>query len=250
MKKLFRYYVPFLLALVFLGLAVERLLAWRNFRALEAQNRRLKEQILEADRVVDDEQAIGLYRTIAPPVAEVELRIVQRQWNQALEILRQIRRAKYNPLLEQDVQGLYGRLGGLLDEMKERCGALLAEGKTLRADVGWRASNLLGAVQLMNAFAVAETERNPKKVAAILREAIGHFKGAIETVDTLASAGWSRNVPRWNLELLCGEQMVERFRLAEPDVQRQLDIRDNLDAILPEQGGYAPGEAMDRRIRK
>lgn len=250
MKKLFGFYVPFLLALVFLGLSVERLLAWRNFRALEAQNRRLKEQILEADRVADDGQAIGLYRTILPPVAEVELRILLRQWGQALEILRQIRRAKYNPLLERDVHGLYGRLGGLLDEMKERCGALLAEGKTLRADAVWRASNLLGAVQLMNAFAVAETERNPKKVAAILREAIGHFKAAIETVDTLAAVGWSRNVPRWNLELLCGEQMVERFRLAEPDVQRQLDIRDNLDAILPEQGGYAPGEAMDRRIRK
>lgn len=250
MKKRFGLTVPLLLALVFLGLAAERFLAWRHVQTLEAEHRRVQEQILQADRVPDAEQAIALYLAIAPPQPEVELRILQRQWGQALEMLRQIRRARYNPLLEPDVQQLYGRLDVLLTEMKERCGALLAEGKILRAEVGWRANNLLGAVKLMNAFAVAETERNPKKVAAILREAIGHFKSAIETVDTLASAGWSRNVPRWNLELLCGEQMVERFRLAEPDVQRQLDIRDNLDAILPEQGGYAPGEALDRKIRK
>lgn len=250
MRKRLGFYVPLLLAIVFLGLTAERLLAWREVRAQEMANRRLKEQILKADRVADAEQAIALYRAIMPPQPEVELRILQRQWGQALEILRQIRRARYNPLLEPDIQELYGRLDVLLDEMKERCGALLAEGKTLRAEVGWRAANLQGAVKLMNAFSVAETERNPKKVAAILREAIGHFKSAVETVDTVASAGWSRNVPRWNLELLYGEQMVERFRLAEPDVQRQLDIRDNLDAVLPEQGGYAPGEAVDRKIRK
>lgn len=250
MKKVIRFYIPLLAAVVLVGFGVSSTLQCRQNRKLEAKSREVRQEIQEADAVLDDEQAILLYTKIAPPLPEVELRILQRQWSMALEILRQVRRIRYNPLLENDVSVLYGRLRDHLEAMKERCGALLADSGSISPDVAWRAYNLEGSVKLLYALAVLETERNPKKVGAIMREAISHLKAAIEAVDKAPSAGLQRNIPRWNLELLHGEQMVERFQLAEPDVQRQLDLKDNLEAILPEQGGYAPGESIDRKIRK
>ncbi|MEW6439684.1 MAG: hypothetical protein AB1640_02005 [bacterium] len=250
MKKMIRLGLPLLAAVTLAAVGVHGLVGFVEARNLAARSRQARLEVERADALADPLEAIERYKSIEPSAPEIELRILQRQWAVTLELLRQVRRMRHNPLLETDLAALYGRLRDHLEEMQDRSATLLAEGAGLSPEVAWRAYNLQGAAKLVSAYTVVETERNYKKVAAMLREAISHLKAAIEAVDKGPSSGLERSIPRWNMELLHAEQMVERFQLAETDVQRQLDLRDNLEAILPGQGGYAPGEPVDRKIRK
>lgn len=239
-----------LAAIVFLVFGLERLLACRQAAEGAAENELLLEAIAEADRIHDNQAALSAYLEIVPSVPEVELRILQRQWLQALEILHQVQRAKYNRTLEGEVPKLYAGLADHLDGMKERCGALLAGDVALRKEVAWRVYNIEGAARLLGAFTVLETERNWKKVMSAMGAAILAFKSAIEAVDTTPLIlSLEKNIPRWNLELLHADIYVKKLKRVAPD-QERLGLRDNLEAVIPEKGGYAPGEPLERKILK
>lgn len=236
-------------SLVFLALGIERLREYDKTGDRAAQYALLQEAIEEADRVEEEGAAVEAYRKIVPPIPEVQLRILQREWLMALELLRQVQSARYNRALEQEVPELYRRLEDHLDSMKERCGIVLTGNISLREEVAWRIHNLEGAVRLLGAFTVLETERNWKKVGSALAAAIAAFKSAIEKVDETRGSNLERNIPRWNLELLHADIYVKKLKMVEPDKDR-LELRDSLEAVIPERGGYAPGEPLERRIRK
>jgi hypothetical protein len=250
MKKAITVYIPFLGAVILFAVGASETLQYHNHRSLESKTRALREEIQRIDALEDYSEAIAMYKKIAPSLPEVDLRILQRQWAMALELLHRIQAAKYNPELENDLQTFFGTLREHLDEMRDRCSTVLADSTSLPAAVAWQAYNIEGSVRLLMAFLSLETERNSKKVTALMREAISDFKAAIDSVDSIAAAGTKRNIPRWNMELLHAEQYVEQFQMVEPDSQKRLDLRDNLEALIPEKGGYAPGEPLERRIRK
>ena len=80
--------------------------------------------------------------------------------------------------------------------------------------------------------------------------AILAFKSAIEAVDAAPLvSNLEKNVPRWNLELLHEDIYVKKQMRVPPDLER-LGLRDSLEAVIPERGGYAPGEPLERRIQK
>ncbi len=239
-----------LIAVVFLMFGVERVLEAEKAAKRAAGNELLLERIADADRIAENGAALQAYLEIVPQVPEVELRILQRQWLEALEILHQVQRAKYNRVLEDEVPALYARLTDHLDGMKERCAALLSEDVPLRNEIAWRVYNIEGASRLLSAFTVLETERNWKKVLSAMGAAILAFKTSIETVDaTPLVLNLEKNIPRWNLELLHEDIYVKKLGRVAPD-QERLGLRDNLEAVIPEKGGYAPGEPLERRIRK
>jgi hypothetical protein len=242
--------LPLLAAVVLLVLGIERVLECRRAGDVATRNELLQEAITEADGIGEDHQALRAYRAIEPSFPEVELRILQRQWFESLEILHQVQRAKYNRVLESEVPVLYAKLLDHLDSMKERCGSLLAGDVPLRNEVAWRVYNIEGVVRLLGAFTVLETERNWKKVMSAMGAAILAFKSAIEAVDASPLVlNLERSVPRWNLELLHADIYVKKQMRVPPD-QERLGLRDNLEAVIPERGGYAPGEPLERRIRK
>ena len=242
--------LPLLAALVFLVLGIARVLECRRAGDLATRNELLQEAIAEADGIAEDRAALRAYQAIEPSIPEVELRILQRQWLEALEILHQVQLAKYNRVLEDEVPALYARLVDHLDSMKERCGTLLTADVPLRNEVAWRVYNLEGAARLLGAFTVLERERNWKKVLSAMGAAILAFKSSIEAVDaTPLVLNLEKSVPRWNLELLHADIYVKRRMRVPPD-QERLGLRDNLEAVIPERGGYAPGEPLERRIRK
>jgi hypothetical protein len=232
-----------------LALGVEGLLGFGKAARRARQSEFLEERIREADRIVEDRSALEAYRSITPTLPEIELRILQREWRVAIDLLHQVQLAKFNRRLERDVPDLYRRLEDHLASMKDRCGVVLTGGDPPRNEVAWRVYNLEGAVRLLGAFVVLETENNWKKVGAALAAAIAAFKSAIEAVDEASVSSLERNIPRWNLELLHADIYVKKLSVAQPDRDR-LDLRDNLEAVIPEKGGYAPGEPLERRIRK
>jgi hypothetical protein len=235
--------------LVFLALGVDGLHDFGKAAYRARRNALLDARIREADRIPEDRSALDAYRSITPAIPEVQLRILEREWRVALDLLHQVQLAKFNRRLEDEVPDLYRKVEDHLASMTDRCGAVLTGGDFPRNEVAWRVYNLEGAVRLLGAFVVLERENNWKKVGAALSAAISAFKSAIEAVDEAGVSSLERNIPRWNLELLHADIYVRKLTVAQPDRDR-LDLRDNLEAVIPEKGGYAPGEPLERRIRK
>lgn len=249
MNKRIWIFLSILGAIVLLIFGMERVRECRKAGDRATQNELLEKAIQNADGIEENQAALQAYREITPSIPEVELRILQRQWLAALELLHQIQLAKYNRVLEDEVPALYAKLEDLLDSMKERCGIVVTENDPLRKEVAWRIHNIEGAARLLAAFAVLETERNWKKVMSAMQAAISAFKSAIETVDVAPVSNLEKSMPRWNLELLHADIYIKKLSVIQPD-QERLELRDNLEAVIPEKGGYAPGEPLERRIRK
>ena len=249
MKARMSVYWAILGALVFLAFGIERLLEYGKAGDQAARNERLLEAVAKADGIEENQAALEAYQRIEPSIPEIELRILQKEWLVALELLHQVQLAKYNRALEDEVPALYGKLGDHLDSMKERCGVVLTQSDSLRKEVAWRIYNVEGAVRLLAAFSILETESNWKRVRSAMAAAISALKSAIETVDAAPVSSLEKNIPRWNLELLHADIYVKKLRIVQPDKER-LELRDNLEAVIPEKGGYAPGNPLERRIRK
>ncbi len=250
MKNIIRLSVSLFAAAMFIFLGVISMLHYLENRSLELQNTRLKQDIELGDNLDDHNKAVIFYKNLRPLIPEVQLRILQHQWLMSLEILKQIQIAKYNPFLEKDVPALYKKLSDHLEEMKDRCDFVLNEFESLREDITWRVLNIRGSVKILSSFIILETERNWKKVRGAMKDAISDLKSAVDTVDKTYPATFEKNIPRWNLELLQGQEFVKKIKITTMEAERRLELRDNLEAIIPEKGGYAPGEPMERKLKK
>ena len=250
MKSILKLIIPLIGAFVLVLLGVNRILEYRHYATLESQNRELQQINQTADALDDDAAAITVYKKAVPPSPEIQLRIIQRQWSIALELIHQVQLARRNLILEEETPALMKKLVDHLGEMKNQCSALLSENDSLRREIVWRIYNLQASVKLMTAFLVLQNERNWEKAQGILREAIADFKSAIDVVDRVSGASGERNIPRWNLELLSAQQNVKRFDMVQPPSEGRLQLEDNLEVLIPEKGGYAPGEPIERRVEK
>ena len=220
--------------------------AWDQVRRHEQRTAQLR----LADDTASDQAAVALYKQLVPLDAAVQLRILQRQWVMALDLLDRIRLSKYHNALDKDLPLLYGSLDALLSEAGERAESVLAESAALPDRYAWRVHNLKAAVTLLKAFVALETEDNWKKVHALLKEAVNELKLAIERVDRLSVPMADKYIPRWNLELLQGRQDIRKILISTPETERRLDLGQSLEAIIPEKGGYAPGNPVERRMKK
>lgn len=216
----------------------------------EGRSRLLQQELKTADAIADDNAAAAAYKKLHPAIPEIQLRILQRQWRVALELLNYMQRARYNPELQNETDA-YGReLKSLLDEMLDRCGGMLVDVASLRSDMEWQVYNVSGSAKLLRAYMMLESGENADKVQGVVRDALIDYKAAIEVVDKAGAPPFQRNIPRWNFELLNGEQYIKKIELAMTDVEKNQLLKDNLETVLPEMGGYAPGEPIETRIRK
>jgi len=238
-----------LLAVCFLLLAMYSLFQYRTAAALEARNRQLQQELQKADAIADDSAAVSSYKKL-PARPEIQLRILQRQWRVALEVLQYLQRAQYNTELQNEI-GIYSeRLKSLLDEMLDRSSSMLADSERLQPDIIWQTYNASGAAKLLSAFLLLEREQNVDKVQGVMRDALTDFKSAIDAVDKADVSPLQRNTPRWNFEMLNGEQFIKKIEVAKTDMEKNQVLKENLETLLPEMGGYAPGEPIETRIKK
>jgi len=251
MKINSKLWLPVASASLFVILGIYEFIQYRSFSNLEAQYIELGKEILKVDNIRDDKEALTIYSKLKPSIPEIQLRILQRQWAIAQDMLHQIKMAKENPILEKSVPDMINSLNNHLDIMKDGCSSLLGKEKDSPQNrISWQVYNLYGAVKLLNAFIVLETERNTEKAQGIMKDAITDLKSAIASVDMSDSASVEKNIPRWNLELLYANQYVKQYEMLKSDNEGRLELKDNLEALIPERGGYAPGEPLELRIEK
>jgi hypothetical protein len=239
-----------LLAVGFMLLGIYSVFQYRAIKALEARNQHLQQELQKADAIADDSAAVSAYKKLQPALPEIQLRILQRQWRIALEFLQYMQRARYNTELLNET-GVYNkRLKSLLEEMLDRSSSMLADSTSLQPDILWQAYNASGAAKLLSAFLLLEVEQNVDKVQGVMRDALTDFKAAIEAVDKASVPPLQRNIPRWNFEMLNGEQFIKKLEVAKTDMEKNQVLKENLETLLPEMGGYAPGEPIETRIKK
>lgn len=239
-----------LLAVTFMLLGIYSYREYRHRTVREAQNRLLQQQLHTAAATADDRAAVAAYIKLHPALPEIQLRILQRQWRSALELMNYLQRARLNTELQDKTDEYSVRLTTLLDEMLGRCGGMLTDSASLRADIIWQVYNIAGSAKVLNALVMLENEQNADKVQGVMREALTDFKAAVEAVDKANVPPLQKNIPRWNLELLNGEQYVKKIEVAMSDTEKNQALKENLETLLPEMGGYAPGEPIETKIEK
>lgn len=235
-------------ALLLLGLYGYR--EYRGATAREAGYRLLQQELQRLDAVTDDREAAAAYDSLRPPLPEVQLRIVQRQWRTALELLHYLQQARVNVELQSGTAAYGSRLKSLLDEMIERCGKTLSDSSSLRPDIVWQLYNASASAKVLSAFVMLETGQNVDKVQSTLRDALTDYKAAIDAVDKAGAPPAARNIPRWNFEVLTGEGTVQKFEVSMSDAEKNRTLKENLETLIPEMGGYGPGEPVETIIKK
>jgi hypothetical protein len=216
----------------------------------ETRNRLLQQELQKADAITDDASAAEAYKKLSPALPEIQLRIVQRQWRIALELLQYMQRAKDNTELQNETDPYGSRLKTILDEMIARCGSTLADSASLRPEIVWQLYNTAGSAKVLSAFVMLETEQHVDKVQSVLRDALADYKAAIEAVDKAGAPPAQKNIPRWNFEVLNGEEKVQKFEVSMTDMEKNQTLKENLETLIPEIGGYGPGEPIETIIKK
>jgi hypothetical protein len=222
---------------------------YRTVTGRELHNRLLQQALHAADAMAENSAAVAAYSKL-PATSEIQLRILHRQWLICLELLRYMQRARYNKELQNEEDVYSAKLKSLLDDMLERCNSMLAEGDALRTDIMWQIYNVAGSAKLLTAYLMLENEKNTEKVQGVMRDALTDLKAAIEAVDKAHVPPFQRNIPRWNFELLNGEQYIKKFEVAKTDAEKNQALKENLETLIPEMGGYAPGEPIEVKIKK
>jgi isoleucyl-tRNA synthetase len=239
-----------LLSVTFVLLGMYGAREYRAVTAREAHDRLLKQELQKADAIADDTAAAAALKKLSPALPEIQLRIVQRQWRIALELLQYMQRARDNTELENETDAYSARLKTLLDEMIERCSSTLADAASLRPDIVWQLYNTAASAKVLSAFVMLETEQNVDKVQGVMRDALTDYKAAIEAVDKAGVPPSQKNIPRWNFEVLNGEENVKKFEVATTDTEKNEALKENLETVIPEIGGYGPGEPVETIIKK
>jgi hypothetical protein len=239
-----------LLSVAFVLLGIYSTREYRAVTEREARDRLLLQELQKADAIEDDNAAAAAYKKLSPALPAIQLRIVQRQWRTALQLLQYMQRARDNTEL-QNKTGAYGaRLKTLLDEIIERCGSTLADAASLRPGIVWQLYNTAGSAKVLSAFVMLETEQNVDKVQGVMRDALTDYKAAIEAVDKAGLPPSQKNIPRWNFEVLNGEEKVQKFEVSMTDMEKNQALKENLETLIPEIGGYGPGEPIETIIKK
>ena len=226
--------------------------ATREYLLASEQRERMdvvRRVLVKVDAMEDDAAAVAACKKLTPATPEVQLRIVQRQWRMALELMKYMQRARNNAELRDEPGGHGAQLKNLLDRIIERCGAALPDAAS-RPEIVWQLYNASGSAKILSAFVMLETEQNLDKVQGVMREALTDFKTAIETVDKAGLPPAQKNIPRWNFELLNGEGSVQKYEVSTTDMDKNKALKENLETLLPDIGGYAPGEPVETRVKK
>lgn len=239
-----------LLSIVLLLVGSYGLREYNAARDLERRVELLRQELGKADAAADNHAAVAIYSRLSPATPELQLRIVQRQWHIALELLQYMQRARSNVELQNRTDAYSAKLKTVLDEMIDRCGATLSDSAKLSPAVAWQLHNAAGSAEVLSALVMLETGQNVDKVQSVMREAISQYKAAIEAVDMAAVPPATRNIPRWNLEVLSGKENVQKFDVAVADVEKSRELKEDLEALIPEVGGYGPGEPVETIIKK
>lgn len=191
-------------------------------------------------------------QTLQLTVASLDYQILYRQWLVALDHFATLSAGVQNRYLSSDLDQLRDEFQQSLLQLRGACDQQLRggeEGGPDSPEQRWRVYNLRGSVAVMMAYSLIEFSQDSDKSRTFLGDAVEDFKQAIRAVDRSALPPAQRMVPRWNLELIVGRgEILKVGRTLSGDALDEL--RQQLQAVVPNVGGYAAGVPLETRVRK
>jgi hypothetical protein len=185
-------------------------------------------------------------------VANLDYQILYRKWLAALANFETLTAGAENRYVSRDLDQLREEVQQSLLHLRSACDQQLRgseQGRADNTDQRWAMYNLRGTVAVMMAYTLIEFSQDSDKSHAFLGDAVEDFKYAIRAVDQRALPPAQRMVPRWNLELIVGsgESLMVGRTLSGDSVDA---VRQQLQAVLPNVGGYASGTPIETQVRK
>lgn len=185
-------------------------------------------------------------------VANLDYQILYRKWLAALSHFETLTAGAENRYVSNDLAQLRNDVQQSLLQLRSACDQQLRSSEPGKADNSyqrWAVYNLRGTVAVMMAYTLIEFSQDTDKSHTFLADAVEDFKRAIRAVDQRALPPAQRMVPRWNLELIVGsgESLMVGRTLSGDSVDA---VRQQLQAVVPNVGGYASGAPLETRVRK
>lgn len=188
-------------------------------------------------------------------VPALDYQVLYRHWLAALYRFETLAAGAENRYIASDLEQMRNDVHQILLQLRGECDSQLrrvegGQGKDNNAgEHRWAVYNLRGSVSVMMAYSLLEFSQESDKSRTFLGDAVEDFKQAIRSVDAAKVPPAQRMVPRWNLELIvgAGESLMVGRSLGSDSVET---LRGQLQAVVPNVGGYAPGVPLETRVRK
>lgn len=185
-------------------------------------------------------------------VPSLDYLILYGQWLEALTHFDRLAAGAENRYVASDLDSQRNDVHQSLLQLRATCDKQLRYGEGRQSENNyqhWPIYNLRGAVSVMMAYSLIEFSHDSEKSRTFLADAVEDFKQSIRSVDESAVMPAQRMIPRWNLELIvgAGESVVVGRQLGGDSVD---EMRGQLQAVVPNVGGYSPGAPLETRVRK
>lgn len=184
------------------------------------------------------------------PLPEITYADLHRRWRSAVDRFDRVSAALGNRYLEPQAKELLKELHEHLLELRNAGEQALSAEQGLSADPAWKIHNLKGSVSVLLAYSVLYYEKDGNKAAKFLTDALEDYKNAIRLVDQASRSSFERALPRWNLELITSVGEYRRIGMAEIPQANMAEVREQLQAFIPEVPGFSPGVPLETRVEK
>jgi hypothetical protein len=195
-------------------------------------------------KLADDAERLGR------PLPEITYADLHRRWRSAVDRFDRVSAALGNRYLEPQAKELLQELHENLLKLRDSGEQALAADQGLSADSAWKIHNLKGSVSVLLAYSVLYYEKDGNKAAKFLTDALEDYKNAIRLVDQASRSSFERALPRWNLELITSVGEYRRIGMAEIPQANMAEVREQLQAFIPEVPGFSPGVPLETRVEK
>ncbi len=181
---------------------------------------------------------------------EVEYALLHRQWLQAVTLFDGLRNTLANPYLADRARISAADFHARLLQLRDAISESLADNQNLPLEWQWKLYNLKGNTAVLLAYSVLYHEKDGRKAAKLLTDALDDYKTAIRQVDEVSLSSFERALPRWNLELIVAVGEYRRLGLTEIPPADTTRVQQQLQTYIPEAPGFSPGAPAETRVEK
>jgi hypothetical protein len=181
---------------------------------------------------------------------DVEYALLHQQWRQAVALFEELRNILANPYLADHARIPAADFHTRLLQLRDAVSEILADNQNLPLEWQWKLHNLKGNTAVLLAYSLLYHEKDGRKAAKLLTDALNDYKTAIQQVDEVSLSSFERALPRWNLELIVAVGEYRRLGLTEIPPADITRIQEQLQTYIPEAPGFSPGAPAETRVEK
>ncbi len=180
----------------------------------------------------------------------VEYSLLHHQWQRTVGHFEELQSIQNNPYLASGARDSAADFHTRLLHLRDIVTDSLDSNPDLSIDWQWKLYNLRGNTAVLLAYSVLYHEKDGRKAAKLLTDALNDYKIAIQQVDKASLSSFERALPRWNLELIVAVGEYRRLGLTEIPPADMGRIQEQLQTFIPEAPGFSPGVPAETRVEK